>query len=98
MKLYQLHIGNRILIVDDEEFCISAMKVILEHVGINLEHQLDFCISGKECLDQIKDAYRNKMSYKVIFTDFSMPVMGGIESTILIRKFLSEEIGLEREE
>ena len=38
------------------------------------------------------------MSYKVIFTDFSMPVMGGIESTILIRKFLSEEIGLEREE
>ena len=38
------------------------------------------------------------MSYKVIFTDFSMPVMSGIESTILIRKFLSEEIGLEREE
>ena len=78
MKMFQLYAEIRMLIVDDEEFCISAMKAIFESVGINCEHQLDFCISGEESLKQVKEAYRNKMSYKIIFTDFSMPGMDGI--------------------
>ena len=35
------------------------------------------------------DAYQNGMSYKVIFTDFNMPIMNGIESTRLIRHHFS---------
>ena len=34
------------------------------------------------------------MAYKIIFTDFSMPVMDGIEATFHIRKFLEEEQGI----
>jgi hypothetical protein len=58
------------LIVDDEEFCISAMTAIFSRIGINADHQLDFCISGKESLEQIQAMYKNNMSYKAIFTDF----------------------------
>ena len=54
------------------------MKAIFERVGINCDHQVDFCISGEESLHQVKEAYKNKVFYKVIFTDFSMPVMDGI--------------------
>ena len=50
MKIYQKMIRNRMLIVDDEEFCISAMKAIFERIGINIT-QLDYCISGEESLN-----------------------------------------------
>ena len=37
----------------------------------------------------MKDAYLNGMSYSVIFTDFSMPIMDGIDATRKIREFLT---------
>ena len=37
-------------------------------------------------------------SYKIIFTDFNMPIMDGIDSTKKIRKFLKKEFKQKREE
>ena len=34
---YAQYSENRILVVDDEEFCISTMKVILQSLGINID-------------------------------------------------------------
>ena len=77
---------NRILISDDENFCLDAMKIVLELSGMrNLETQLDCCINGQDQLNQIIESYKLGMSYKFIFTDFNMPIMNGIESTRLIR-------------
>ena len=73
--------------MDDEEFCISAMKSYLFALGIPVESQVDFCINGQEAIDQIKNAYKFGISYKIILTDFSMPVKNGIEATRDIRKF-----------
>jgi CheY-like chemotaxis protein len=36
----------------------------------------------------VKKTYENGMSYSIIFTDFSMPVMDGIEATKKIRRYL----------
>ena len=82
---------RRILVVDDEEFCISSMRAVLFSQGINIEFQVDFCITGKEALNQVKKTYENGMRYSVILTDFSMPVMDGIEATAKIRSYLQSK-------
>ena len=72
---------NRVLVVDDEEFCLSTMKALFKQLNFDFEKQCDFCIDGKEAIDQVKNAYQIGMSYKLILTDFSMPVVDGIESS-----------------
>ena len=76
--------------VDDEEFCISTMKALLFNLEIDIDIQVDFCINGLEALNHIKDAYKHGLSYKVILTDFSMPIMDGIESTRQIKIHLRQ--------
>jgi hypothetical protein len=34
---FSMHKNNRILVVDDEEFCISAMKALLFKLGIDIQ-------------------------------------------------------------
>ena len=34
------------MVIDDEEFCIAAMKAMLGLIGIDTEHLVDFCING----------------------------------------------------
>ena len=77
------------MVVDDEEFCISAMKILLHSFGIT-KHQIDFCINGKEAVNIFKKHTQKDMEYKIILTDFSMPIMDGIEATRLIRAYMNE--------
>jgi CheY-like chemotaxis protein len=75
------------MVVDDEEFTLDALRVLLKKAGIDIS-LVDFCITGKEALDTVKKEYENGGSYKLILTDFMMPVMNGIVSTANIRKYL----------
>jgi len=77
--------NNRILVADDEEFCISSMKAILHGCGIDKVYQVDYCINGQEYVDMIKFAYENGFRYKVVFTDFNMPGKDGIKATREVR-------------
>ena len=76
------------MVVDDEEFCISTMRAIFENFGFNCDYQIDFCINGQESLDKVIEAYKHGMSYEIIFTDFSMPVLNGIDAAKQIREYL----------
>ena len=49
--------GKRIMVVDDEEFCISAMKILLKLAGIDIQNQVDFCIHGREAVTKLKKSY-----------------------------------------
>ena len=89
---------GRILIVDDEEFCMSAMKAILKVLGVDYESRVDFCLNGLEAYDMIVNGYQLGLSYFLILTDFSMPVMDGIESISLIRKYLGDKMHLKRQD
>lgn len=80
------------MVVDDEEFCLSTLKFILFNLGIDTDKQVDFCITGLEAVDQLKMAYEQKVYYKLIFTDFSMPIMNGIEATIQMRAHMNNEL------
>lgn len=48
---FQVLAEKRILVVDDEEFCISTMKMMLKMAGVDTSNQVDFCISGQEALE-----------------------------------------------
>ena len=37
---------KRILVADDEEFCQASMKAILQKVGVDVAHQVDFANNG----------------------------------------------------
>ena len=87
------------MIVDDEEFCIATMRAMFENYGFNSEFGIDFCINGKEAVEKVVEAYEHGMSYGIIFTDFSMPILNGIDATIEIRDYLLKvqklQIGLQ---
>ena len=45
------------MVIDDEEFCIAAMKAMLGLIGIDVTNYVDFCINGKEAIDMINSCY-----------------------------------------
>ena len=79
------------MVIDDEEFCIAAMQAILGLLGIDIKHHVDFCNDGQEAINKLKRSYQKGLRYKIIFTDFNMPLMDGIEATKKIRKMLKHE-------
>ena len=80
--------SNRILVVDDEEFCLVSMKVLLKNLGFDVVNQVDFCISGLEAVTTVEAAYKLNLSYSLILSDFHMPQMNGVDATKKIRSFL----------
>ena len=76
------------MVVDDEEFCISAMKAMLTMVGIDTDNQVDFCIHGQEAVDKYIQCHNLGLQYGIIFMDFSMPVMDGIDATNKIQEYI----------
>ena len=80
--------------VDDEEFCLSTLNSILFNIGVDTKNRVDFCITGQEAFNRVKKAYEKGIKYEIIFTDFNMPVMNGIELTIKIRQYLKKKLKL----
>ena len=46
LKLHKKYGMNRILLVDDEEFCMTTMQALLETLAIDAENLVDTCING----------------------------------------------------
>ena len=87
--------NGRILLTDDEPFCLDSLKMIIAKSGFDTSTLLDVCISGTEMVEVIKRSWENGIEYKLILTDFSMPEMDGVEATMLVRQFLNS-VGLAR--
>ena len=82
------------MVVDDEEFCIAAMKSMLDLIGIDTKNVVDFCINGQEAIDMVTNYYPQGLQYSLIFTDFSMPIKDGMSATKQIRSFLTDQMGI----
>ncbi|MBQ7562707.1 MAG: response regulator [Lachnospiraceae bacterium] len=63
--------GARILIVDDTPMNIQVFAGLLKRTGV----QIDIGSSGEECLKRF-----GEKSYDMVFLDYRMPVMDGIET------------------
>jgi uncharacterized protein YrzB (UPF0473 family) len=44
---------DRILLIDDEEFCISSMRVMLFKLGQDVQNQVDYCMNGQEACELV---------------------------------------------
>ena len=86
---------NKILIVDDQQFNIDAIEIILEY-GLNLKVR-KFCecaYNGRQAVDAVMQNVKKNggkfCSYNLILIDCNMPFMDGYQATTLIREFLFE--------
>lgn len=86
------------MVIDDEEFCLFSMKSLLLMCGVDIGSQVDFCFGGQQAIDRVKTTYSNKGSYRLILTDFSMPIVDGIEATRQIRSYLTHDARVARSE
>jgi two-component system sensor histidine kinase/response regulator len=71
--------GARILLVDDNELNQEVAVGLLEDVGL----QVELACNGQEAVDKVK-----ANDYDLVLMDMQMPVMGGVEATIEIRRTL----------
>ena len=46
LKLHKQFAHNRILLVDDEEFCTTTMIALLDTLSIDTTNKVDTCING----------------------------------------------------
>lgn len=51
VKAFQKYNHSRILVTDDEEFCLSSIQAIMRSIGIDVENRVDVCINGKEAIN-----------------------------------------------
>ena len=78
------------MVIDDEEFCLTVMSSMLFKIGVDVDHRVDFFNSGEQAVTQLKKAHQVGSHYSIIFTDFNMPKLTGIQATSMIRQFISE--------
>ena len=68
---------SRILLVDDEPSLLSLLSFVLEAYAIKTEK----ASNGAKAV-----AVLDKMEFDLIITDFSMPVMNGVELAKIVKK------------
>ena len=81
---------GRVMIVDDEEFCLSSMKAIIKQAGFDVNNKVDECITGQEAVNLLEKSLEHGITYSIIFIDFNMPMMDGLEATSRMRKLMLE--------
>jgi signal transduction histidine kinase/DNA-binding response OmpR family regulator/HPt (histidine-containing phosphotransfer) domain-containing protein len=79
--------GLKVLMVDDTPLARAALQSLLNDLGIHA----DEAESGKEALEFIKRSEKDDVYYDIIFMDWLMPNMDGIETARHI-----SELGIKR--
>ncbi|WP_159737908.1 hybrid sensor histidine kinase/response regulator [Vibrio atypicus] len=72
------------LVVDDNEHALLVMEDQLDI----LPNKATFVTSGQAAIEELEKACEHGAPYNLVFMDWKMPVMSGIEATTLIRRKL----------
>ena len=86
--------GAKLLIVDDQEFNITALKIFLRHSArLNSEIAIEEATSGQAAINLVRsnviaNGFKS-CDYSIIFMDCNMPFMDGYQCTEEIRQMLA---------
>jgi len=77
--------GIKVLVVEDS----LPNQMLIQAYFDELACEGDYANNGKEAVDKLKD---DPDKYDLVLMDLQMPVMGGIDATVIIRKEIDKEI------
>ena len=69
--------GRRVLIIDDN----SSARAVLSSMLTNLTFVADEAASGEEGIEMVRQAAKRSEPYEIIFVDWQMPILDGIETS-----------------
>ncbi|CAD8073131.1 unnamed protein product [Paramecium primaurelia] len=83
---------SKVLIVDDTQFNIDTLQMLLIRIGIN---QIDYSINGYKAIEKVKLKEKcnqcNSNMYQLIFMDLEMLGINGINASKLIFSYCEEK-------
>ena len=80
--------GKKILVIDDDDESVKSIPQIFSDFGV----VADYCYSGSEALEKVKDAKQKGFTYDAFLVDWRMPNMDGMKTTQLLREELGKDI------
>jgi len=75
-------VHGRVLVVDD----LRDLRMLVGHMISTCGARVDYAEHGQQALEKVRIAEAYKAPYDIIFIDIHMPIMGGKEATIELRK------------
>jgi two-component system sensor histidine kinase/response regulator len=81
-KLSTLSTSGRVLVVDD----LKDLRVLVGHMITSTGADVEFAENGKQAIEKVASAEQAGKPFDIVFIDLHMPVMGGKEATIELRK------------
>jgi len=69
--------GRRVLIIDDN----SSARTVLSNMLRNMAFVVDEAASGEEGIEMVRQAAKRSEPYEIIFVDWQMPRLDGIETS-----------------
>ena len=80
---------DEILIVDDDAFNLLSLELILK----SLKYKCKKALNGKEAINKLKERKNNnEKNFCLIFMDYQMPIMDGVEATKNIIELINKKI------
>ena len=73
--------GKKVLIVDDNE----AARNVLDDLLTGMTFKADQVASGAEAVEEVKNAAAMDVPYEIVFLDYQMPGMNGVEAAKAIK-------------
>jgi two-component system sensor histidine kinase/response regulator len=69
--------GRRVLIIDDN----SPARAVLSNMLMNMTFSADEAASGEEGVEMVRQAVKRGEPYEIVFVDWQMPSLDGIETS-----------------
>lgn len=81
-KLTTLSTSGCVLVVDD----LKDLRILVGHMIASTGADVEYAENGKHAIEKVAAAEQAGKAFDIVFIDLHMPVMGGKEATIELRK------------